>query len=149
MSSRHSATYDVFKNFTAGGVGGTFCVATGHPFDTVKVRLQTMPLPLPGQKPLFSGAFDCLRQTAGKEGVLALYKGMAAPIAGVAPLFAIYFGGCEVGRWLQRTSSSDEMTVLQNFNAGALAGVFTTVIMVPGERIKCLLQVNFHSTLKF
>ncbi|MFH4975829.1 hypothetical protein AB6A40_002538 [Gnathostoma spinigerum] len=67
---------------------------------------------------------------------------MAAPIAGVAPLFAIYFGGCEVGRWLQRTSSSDEMTVLQNFNAGALAGVFTTVIMVPGERIKCLLQVQ-------
>lgn len=24
-----------------------------------------------------------------------------------------------------------------------LAGVFTTVIMAPGERIKCLLQVGF------
>ena len=28
-------------------------------------------------------------------------------------------------------------------NAGMLAGVFTTVIMAPGERIKCLLQVSF------
>lgn len=31
----------------------------------------------------------------------------------------------------------------QLFKAGMLAGVFTTVIMTPGERIKCLLQVNF------
>ena len=30
---------------------------------------------------------------------------------------------------------------LQNWNAGMVAGVFTTVIMAPGERIKCLLQV--------
>ena len=31
----------------------------------------------------------------------------------------------------------------QFFKAGMLAGVFTTVIMTPGERIKCLLQVCF------
>ena len=31
----------------------------------------------------------------------------------------------------------------QFFKAGMLAGVFTTVIMTPGERIKCLLQVYF------
>ena len=30
----------------------------------------------------------------------------------------------------------------QLFTAGMLAGVFTTVIMAPGERIKCLLQVS-------
>lgn len=34
------------------------------------------------------------------------------------------------------------MTFIQNANAGALAGVFTTAVMVPGERIKCLLQVQ-------
>uniref|UniRef100_A0A914RS86 Uncharacterized protein n=1 Tax=Parascaris equorum TaxID=6256 RepID=A0A914RS86_PAREQ len=101
MSS--NVNYDIFKNFVAGGVGGTCCVATGHPFDTV--------------------------------------KGMAAPIVGVSPLFAIYFGGCAFGRWLQRSSPEQEMTFIQNFNSGALAGVFTTVVMVPGERIKCLLQV--------
>ena len=36
------------KNFVAGGVGGVGAVLSGHPFDTIKVRLQTMPVPLPG-----------------------------------------------------------------------------------------------------
>jgi len=39
---------DLAKNFVAGGVGGMAAVLSGHPFDTVKVRLQTMPMPLPG-----------------------------------------------------------------------------------------------------
>lgn len=30
----------------------------------------------------------------------------------------------------------------QIFAAGMLSGVFTTIIMAPGERIKCLLQVG-------
>ena len=29
----------------------------------------------------------------------------------------------------------------QHFKAGMMAGVLTTVIMAPGERIKCLMQV--------
>ncbi len=32
----------------------------------------------------------------------------------------------------------------QLFAAGMLSGVFTTVIMAPGERIKCLLQVGIE-----
>lgn len=67
---------------------------------------------------------------------------MAAPIVGVTPLFAIFFGGCAVGRWLQQKEPGHELTFIQNFNAGALAGVFTTIVMVPGERIKCILQVQ-------
>uniref|UniRef100_A0A914VDV6 Mitochondrial carnitine/acylcarnitine carrier protein n=1 Tax=Plectus sambesii TaxID=2011161 RepID=A0A914VDV6_9BILA len=129
-------------NFLAGGVGGACTVIVGHPFDTVKVRLQTMPKPKPGEVVPFKGTFDCFRQTVAKEGFFALYKGMAAPLIGVSPLFAVYFAGCSVGRWLQQTHPGQEMTFLQNFNAGALAGVFTTIIMVPGERIKCLLQVQ-------
>ncbi|CAJ0928763.1 unnamed protein product, partial [Mesorhabditis belari] len=133
---------DVIQNFLAGGVGGACTVVVGHPFDTIKVRLQTMPRPAPGQKPLFAGAFDCARQTVVKEGVFALYKGMAAPLVGVTPLFAVFFGGCAVGKWLQQKNPEDELTFVQNMNSGALAGVFTTIIMVPGERIKCLLQVQ-------
>lgn len=39
------------------------------------------------------------------------------------------------------TYSDEEPTFTQNALSGALAGVFTTAVMVPGERIKCLLQV--------
>lgn len=56
------------ESFIAGGVGGVFTVATGHPFDTVKVRIQTAPIPKPGEKPLFTGALDCFKQTVSKEG---------------------------------------------------------------------------------
>ena len=59
---------NVIENFIAGGVGGSCTVIVGHPFDTVKVRLQTMPKALPGQKPMFNGAFDCVSQTVKKEG---------------------------------------------------------------------------------
>ena len=34
------------------------------------------------------------------------------------------------------------ISLQQLFAAGMLSGVFTTVIMAPGERIKCLLQVG-------
>lgn len=74
---------------------------------------------------------------------------MLAPLIGVSPLFAIYFGSCALGKWLQQKSPDQQMTNLQNFNSGALAGIFTTIIMVPGERIKCLLQVNYFIILYF
>lgn len=66
---------------------------------------------------------------------------MAAPIAGVAPIFAMSFLGFGVGKRLQQNSENQELTLLQLFYAGAFSGIFTTAIMAPGERIKCLLQV--------
>ncbi|CAK5066794.1 unnamed protein product [Meloidogyne enterolobii] len=101
-----------------------------HPFDTVKVRLQTMPRPINGQKPLYTGAMDCARQTVTKEGFFALYKGMAAPLVGVSPLFAVFFGGTAVGKWLLQKDPNQKLSFTQNFTAG--------------ERIKCILQVQ-HS----
>ena len=47
---------------------------------------------------------------------------------------------------LQRASlmcgASCTCRLAQHFNAGMVAGVMTTVIMAPGERIKCLMQVR-------
>lgn len=130
------------KNFLSGGVGGMCCVAAGHPLDTIKVRLQTMPKPLPGQRPLYAGTLDCAKTTIVKEGFLGLYKGMGAPIVGVTPMFAICFFGFGVGKRLQQKHPEEELSLIQLFNAGMLAGVFTTAIMTPGERIKCLLQIQ-------
>ena len=44
-SSRVNALrLDPNANIVAGAVGGLFSLVVGHPFDTVKVRLQTMTL---------------------------------------------------------------------------------------------------------
>lgn len=50
--------------------------AVGHPFDTVKVRLQTT------DKSQFRGPLDCLLQTVRKEGFAGLYKGATPPLVG-------------------------------------------------------------------
>ncbi len=66
---------------------------------------------------------------------------MAAPITGVAPIFAMSFFGYGLGKRLLQTKET-ELSNAQIFYAGAFSGIFTTTIMAPGERIKCLLQVK-------
>ncbi|KAG8277463.1 hypothetical protein J6590_041629 [Homalodisca vitripennis] len=105
-----------------------------------------MPQPTNGLPPLYKGTLDCALKTVKNEGFRGFYKGMGAPIAGVAPIFAISFFGFGVGKKLQQSKPEDVLTKPQLFYAGAFSGVFTTIIMAPGERIKCLLQVQQDST---
>ncbi|XP_065218810.1 mitochondrial carnitine/acylcarnitine carrier protein [Planococcus citri] len=130
------------KYFLAGGLGGVCTVLVGHPLDTIKVRLQTMPLVKAGESPLYRGTWDCAVKTVQKEGFKGLYKGMSAPLTGVAPIFAISFLGYGLGKKIFAGNSEAELTKLQILYAGAFSGIFTTSIMAPGERIKCLLQVQ-------
>lgn len=81
------------------------------------------------------------------EFVFLLHLGMAAPLSGVAPIFAISFFGYSVGKKLQQTFPDEKLSTLQLFYAGAFSGIFTTIIMAPGERIKCLLQIQ-HADAK-
>ncbi|KAK2717286.1 congested-like trachea protein [Artemia franciscana] len=134
------------KDFMAGGFGGVCLVLSGHPFDTIKVRLQTMPAVPPGQKPMYTSALDCCKKTIAREGPRGLYKGMSAPMAGIVPIFALCFAANDVGKKLQMKHKDDKLSLLQLFNAGAFSGVCTTVVMAPGERIKCLLQVQQGGT---
>jgi len=50
------------RDLAAGGVGGVFAVVVGHPFDLVKVRLQT------AEKGVYKGAMDVVRRTIAKDG---------------------------------------------------------------------------------
>ncbi|XP_055386163.1 congested-like trachea protein [Condylostylus longicornis] len=132
------------KYFLCGGFGGICTVITGHPLDTIKVRLQTMPIPAAGQAPLYAGTFDCASKTIKNEGFRGLYKGMSAPLVGVVPIFAISFFGYGLGKRLLQTGDN-KLTYNDHFLAGAFSGCFTTIIVAPGERIKCLLQVQANT----
>ncbi|XP_050526998.1 congested-like trachea protein isoform X1 [Daktulosphaira vitifoliae] len=139
---------DPIKYFISGGFGGICTVLTGHPLDTLKVRLQTMPSVQPGQTPMYTGAWDCAVKTVKREGFLGLYKGMGAPITGVAPIFAISFLGFGLGKKIF-ASNSETLTPPQLFCAGSFSGIFTAIIMVPGERIKCILQIQESGNQKY
>jgi solute carrier family 25 carnitine/acylcarnitine transporter 20/29 len=69
------------RALAAGGVGGVCAVVVGHPFDLVKVRLQT------AEKGVYSGAMDVVRKGIAREGLArGLYAGVSAPLVGVTPM---------------------------------------------------------------
>ncbi|TRY98584.1 hypothetical protein DNTS_005277, partial [Danionella cerebrum] len=105
-------------------------------FMFLQVRLQTQ------ECAVYRGTVDCFRKTVSREGVLGLYKGMGAPLAGVTPIVALNFLGFGLGKELLQRDPGAPVTNPQIYVAGMLAGVFTTVIVAPGERIKCLLQAG-------
>lgn len=120
-------------------------VFAGHPLDLIKVRMQTMVV-VEGQPPAYSSAVDCAKKTIAKDGFRGLYKGMTAPLAGVSPIFAVCFWAYDLGKQLERSflglAPDAELSIPQIAVAGAFSAIPTTAIMAPGERIKCLLQVD-------
>ncbi|KAK1374957.1 mitochondrial carnitine/acylcarnitine carrier-like protein [Heracleum sosnowskyi] len=133
---------DVAKDLTAGTVGGASQLICGHPFDTIKVKLQSQPVPLPGQAPKFSGAIDAVKQTVAREGAGGLYKGMGAPLATVAALNAICFAARGQMEALLRSEPGSPLTINQQIICGAGAGVAVAFPACPTELIKCRLQAQ-------
>eukprot|EP01062_Namystynia_karyoxenos_P004257 TRINITY_DN11502_c0_g1_i1.p1 TRINITY_DN11502_c0_g1~~TRINITY_DN11502_c0_g1_i1.p1 ORF type:complete len:332 (+),score=114.16 TRINITY_DN11502_c0_g1_i1:102-998(+) len=121
--------------FLSGGFGGMCLVLAGHPLDTIKVRVQT--------QTQYKGTIDCFRRTVAEEGAMALYKGMGAPLAGVTPMYALCFLGYGYGKRMFCDADAFEKLKLQQIAlAGATSAFFTTPILAPGERLKCVLQVQ-------
>lgn len=69
------------RSLAAGGFGGVCAVVVGHPFDLVKVRLQT------AENGVYSSALDVLRKGIARDGLRrGLYAGVSAPLVGVTPM---------------------------------------------------------------
>lgn len=69
------------RSLAAGGFGGICAVVVGHPFDLVKVRLQT------AERGVYSSAIDVVRKSIARDGVRrGLYAGVSAPLVGVTPM---------------------------------------------------------------
>ena len=65
-----------------------------------------------------------------------------APLTGVTPIFALSFAGNAAGcNMVRKITGHEKLSYGELFCGGMLAGVYSTIIMAPGERIKCLLQV--------
>jgi solute carrier family 25 carnitine/acylcarnitine transporter 20/29 len=174
----HTATDDdevsSLRDFVAGTNAGIALTLSGHPFDTIKVRLQTSD---PGR---FASGMHCLRETVSKEGLLGVFKGMGSPMATIPLLNAIVFS-CygQASGWIKaaRNGADDKgansgggggggggggsggggdgdahkksddfvITPLEASVAGMYAGVVNCAVCTPVELIKTQLQVQYGS----
>lgn len=120
----------LLTDFLAGGCGGLCLLAVGHPFDTLKVRVQTQP-------EIYKNAMSALRLTISREGPTALYKGVGALAPGIAPVFALSFAGYAHGKQLFGSDTYGGIMA-----AGFWSAFFTTPLIGPGERVKCVTQTT-------
>eukprot|EP01052_Picozoa_sp_SAG31_P013929 SAG31_NODE_850_length_11521_cov_47.558396_9_plen_404_part_00 len=122
-------------DFVAGCAAGVASTATGHPFDTVKIRSQMI-----GLSPR-----RCLQDLVRTEGVSALFKGLASPMLSVPLVNAIVFGSFGQAKAVllaQRGQTQGSLTSAEACVAGAYAGLVNTAIVTPMELVKCRLQMQ-------
>ncbi|CAL8289587.1 mitochondrial basic amino acids transporter isoform X1 [Gadus morhua] len=120
-------------DFAAGCFGGAAGVLVGHPFDTVKVRLQIQSV----DKPLYRGTYHCFQSIIRQESMLGLYKGIGSPMMGLTFINAIVFGvQGNAMRYLGRDTPANQ------FLAGASAGLIQCVICCPMELAKTRMQMQ-------
>lgn len=119
------------KDIGAGTSAGIVSVLVCHPLDTIRVRLQTAP------SGRFSGVADVVRQTVRSEGPLALYKGMAFPLAAQGLQKATMFVSFGLARrfMLEKgvAAPGQPLPLSAVFLCGSFAGVCNTLVANPFE----------------
>ncbi|KAF6201058.1 hypothetical protein GE061_005505 [Apolygus lucorum] len=135
--------------FLSGWAAGIAGLATGHPLDTVKVRMQTTD----GKSLGF-----VLHSTFHNEGIRGFYKGMAFPVLSAGVLNAIFFGvygnslrvlASSGGKTLcceempiPRSNRVDKLWHFQVALAGFIGGFASTAVGCPVDCVKTKLQGN-------
>ncbi|PWN47090.1 mitochondrial carrier [Violaceomyces palustris] len=127
-----------FTDLAAGSLAGAAQVIVGHPLDTVKVRAQISP------KGMFKSPSDIILKTIRKEGLFALYKGMASPLLGIAAQNSLLFTAFSFSKRL--VSDTPDLSVGQTAAAGALAGAANSVLASPVELFKIRMQAQYGGT---
>ncbi|KAF2231731.1 mitochondrial carrier [Viridothelium virens] len=144
-----------YKGFVAGVFSGTAKLAVGHPFDTIKVRLQT------SATSQFRGPLDCLLQTVRQEGVRALYKGATPPLVGWMVMDSVLMGSLTFYRRLLNDNvfnpkrsevsgmiETGKLPPIGHAAAGVMAGCTVSFIAAPVEHVKARLQVQYQPEKK-
>lgn len=78
-------------HFSASLLAGFFASVASNPIDVVKTRIMNQPTPAAGEPLLYPNQVACFRQTIGKEGFMALYKGFVPTFTRQAPYVIVTF----------------------------------------------------------
>ncbi|TVY43423.1 Mitochondrial substrate carrier family protein L [Lachnellula subtilissima] len=137
-----------YRGFVAGVFSGVAKLSVGHPFDTIKVRLQT------SDSTRFSGPLQCLLSTVRNEGVRGLYKGATPPSIMLGSLtfyrkllHRTLFSPTQMAGLPSRDPSLPvhKLPTVGHALAGVMAGGTVSFIAAPVEHVKARLQIQYSS----
>ena len=162
-SAEVSALHDLF----AGGIAGSASVVVGHPFDTIKVRMQTntsiatkSASPLATARSLFSGMGSPLAAAAVVNAIIfasygsltRLWESMEGDRSKHVDKHGLILEGAvfiedEDRRHYPNVQSSQiseppKQDIVKVFSCGAGAGALQALVICPMEHVKCRLQVS-------
>ena len=108
------------SDLIAGTLAGFAICAVGHPFDTIKVLMQSQP----GK---FSSVVPAVKEVISKNGLGGLYSGVASPLIGAgfynAVQFAVFASAKRVATDNGRQDSLSRIAA-----AAAFTGVFVALV---------------------
>ncbi|CAI5495164.1 unnamed protein product [Closterium sp. Naga37s-1] len=141
------------KDFTAGVAAGVALVVTGHPFDTVKVKLQASNVSNGASSasqaslgaPRYRSAWQCTSHILRTEGIPGLYRGATSSFIGVAVESSLLFGSYTQIKTALQNGERSAPTAGTVAAAAGLAGGLISFVLCPTELVKCRLQVQAQS----
>ena len=124
----------MLKDFLWGTFAGVFLTVSGHPFDFIKVRMQTASPPV--------GLSECMTSILRSEGPFSFYRGLTPPLTTIPLVNAIVMSSYELWKRLLGVESEEEFTFAQSLLSGVFAGFVNSFIISPVELVKWRLQMQ-------
>lgn len=130
------ANMGILKDFLPGIIGGILNTYAGHPFDTVRVRMQNI-------NNRHNGFMDCFRKTYKHEGIRGIYKGATVSTLGLMAENSIVFAVNEnLKKRLHNVNGKQSLQLHQDMVFGSLSGLAASITSCPFEAVKCNMQVS-------
>ncbi|KMT04626.1 hypothetical protein BVRB_8g182800 isoform A [Beta vulgaris subsp. vulgaris] len=143
---KESADASAYKEYLAGLTAGLATVIIGHPFDTVKVKLQKHNTEVHGVK--YRNGLHCAARILQNEGVRGLYRGATSSFIGMGFESSLFFGiYSQTKHSLQVKLQSSGPDPLVIFPSAAFSGAIISFVLCPTELVKCRMQVQGTGSL--
>ncbi|XP_021726483.1 mitochondrial arginine transporter BAC1-like isoform X1 [Chenopodium quinoa] len=148
MVERSASSADVskYKEYLAGLIAGVATVIIGHPFDTVKVKLQKHNTEVHGVK--YRNGLHCAARILQNEGVRGLYRGATSSFIGMgfesSLLFGIYSQTKQSLQGKLQSSGPDSLVIIPS---AAYSGAIISFVLCPTELVKCRMQIQGTDSL--
>jgi len=132
-----------WKNFVAGGVGGSMGAIITCPLEVVKTRLQALNKHMNVAKSSYMPhTFRALQAIVSQEGAKGLFKGIGPNLVGVAPSRAIYFGVYSHTKGFLVHYSTLSDGIATNLLAAITAGLMVAAVTSPIWLVKTRMQLQ-------